>query len=298
MAMGIAELIPGVSGGTLAFLTGIYMELVEAIQRFRWPVVQQVLRGRPKAAWDELRPGFLLVLGAGMGVSILLFASAVQWLLEHRPVQSWAFFFGLILASVVSVGRLAGPVTPSRLTWAGVGLGVGFGLAHLQPLPDSGWGWGTGVAGALAICAWILPGISGSFVLLLLGQYGPLMGALSTLDVRFLGTLGAGMGIGILSFARGLQWLLRSHYRTTLAALSGLMAGSLPRIWPWRVPAGADPGSPEGAEAWRSIAVSPSTWSDLTGAPSALLGALASAGVALLLVVGLEALSARRGSQR
>jgi putative membrane protein len=298
MAMGIAELIPGVSGGTIAFLTGIYMDLVGSIQRFRWSVVRQALSGQIRAAWGALDPRFLLVLGAGMGVSIVLFASAIQWLLEHRPIPTWAFFFGLIVASVAWVGRSALPVTPSRALWATLGLGLGFGLAHLQPLPDSGWGWGTAISGALAICAWILPGISGSFVLLLLGQYGPLMGALSTLDLRFLGTLAAGMAVGILAFSRGLQWLLRFHYRDTLAALSGLMLGSLPRIWPWRLPVAGDPAQLSAAEGWRTAAVSPSNWSTWTGAPAQIGSALVLGGLAVLLVAGLEWFSVRRGAGR
>lgn len=295
MAMGVAELIPGVSGGTIAFITGIYVELVRSIRALRFQVLVAGLQGRFRKAWDEGAMGFLSILGAGMATSVFLFAGLVAWLLEHREVHVWAFFFGLIVASVVFVGRFVLPLTPGRILMGVVGVGVGVVMANIQPLPAPEHWVSTFLAGAVAICAWVLPGISGSFVLLLLGQYAQLVRALSELDLVFLGALAAGMGVGILAFARVLTWLLRRYYRGTLAFLSGLMAGSVQKLWPWRETVTSYLDSDGNLVPLVVRPISPGAWEAATGADPAVLGALLSMGAAVGVILALELLSRIKG---
>lgn len=295
MAMGVAELIPGVSGGTIAFITGIYVELVRSIRSLQPGLLVQAFRGRIRWAWEEGNLGFLAVLGVGMVSSIFGFAAVVSWLLENREIHVWSFFFGLILASVFYVGRFILPWTPTRLGVGLLGLAVGVVLSNIQPLPAPEHWISTLLAGALAICAWILPGISGSFVMLLLGQYAQLVRAISELNIAFLGALAAGMAFGLLAFARVLTWLLRSRYRGTLAFLCGLMAGSLQKLWPWRETVTSYIDSDGVPVPLVVRPISPGAWEAMTGADPAVLGALLSMAGAGLVILGLEVLARHHG---
>jgi putative membrane protein len=298
MAMGVAELVPGVSGGTIAFITGIYVELVRSIRSLTPGLVARALRGRLVEAWREGNVGFLAILGLGMVTSVLLFASVVAWFLEHREILLWAFFFGLIVASAIYVGRFARPWNRRRVALAAAGLGAGALLANVQPLPAPEHWISTVLAGAVAICAWILPGISGSFVLLLLGQYPPLVRALNEFDLVFLSALAAGCVAGLLAFARVLMWLLRNWYEATLAFLCGFMAGSLQKLWPWRetVTSYVD-------EDGRLVPlivrpISPRAWETATGLDPMVFGDLVAAALAVAVVLALEVVSRQRGSDR
>ena len=293
--MGVAELIPGVSGGTIAFITGIYVELVRSIRSLRLAVVVALVERRFGDAWRDGNLGFLVVLGGGMGTSVFLGAGLVAWLLEHREIQVWAFFFGLIVASVLFVGRFALPLTLSRGAAALTGVAVGILLANVQPLPAPEHWISTFLAGALAICAWILPGISGSFLLLLLGQYAQLVRALSELDLAFLAALGSGMVLGILAFARFLTWLLRTRYRGTLAFLTGLMAGSLQKLWPWRETVSFYLDSDGNPVPLVERPVSPGSWEVITGGDPVVGGAVAAMLGAAALILALEFLARKRG---
>lgn len=295
MAMGVAELIPGVSGGTIAFITGIYVELVGSIRSLRLGVLVAFVERRFRDAWRDGNLGFLVVLGGGMGASILLGAGLVAWLLEHREIHVWAFFFGLIVASVLFVGRFALPLTRSRGIAALMGVAVGLLLTNVQPLPAPEHWISTFLAGALAICAWILPGISGSFLLLLLGQYAQLVRALSELDLAFLAALGSGMVLGILAFTRFLTWLLRTRYRGTLAFLTGLMAGSLQKLWPWRETVSFYMDSDGNPVPLVERPVSPRAWEGITGGDPAVAGAAAAMLGAAALILALELMARKRG---
>lgn len=295
MAMGVAELIPGVSGGTIAFITGIYVELVKTIRALRAGLAADVLRGRVARAWNEGNLGFLMVLGLGMATSVFLFAAMVAWLLANREIHVWAFFFGLIAASALYVGRFVGPWSPARTTVAAAGAAVGVVLANVQPLPAPEHWISTFLAGAVAICAWILPGISGSFILLLLGQYQQLVRALAELDVVFLGALGAGCALGLLAFARVLTWLLKRWYRATLGFLTGLMVGSLQKLWPWRRTISSYIDSDGNEVTLVDRPVSPATWESIRGVDPAVLGAVVSMLAAVAVVWILDVLARRRG---
>lgn len=233
IAMGAADVVPGVSGGTIAFISGIYDELLRSIASVP-EALMHLVRGRIKAAWQTANATFLLVLLAGILTSILSLARLITYLLAHHPVPVWSFFFGLILVSVYLVGRDIGRWNWSRCLSFLLGLAFAYWITVAAPIQ-----WGSDpltlfFAGAIAICAMILPGISGSFILLLLGLYATVLGAVKSLDLAVLAVFAAGCLVGLLSFARLLSWML-SHWRDlTLAFLTGLMLGSLNKVWPWK----------------------------------------------------------------
>lgn len=291
--MGLAELVPGVSGGTIAFITGIYLELVGAIRGAGEALLRDLPRWDVAGAWKRANAPFLLVLGAGMGTGILSLARIVSWLLENRELQIWGFFFGLILASVLFVGRAARPFNGARmgLVLLGVAIGAAAAFATALSLPVNSMTLFLG--GMVAICAWILPGVSGSFVMLLLGLYPAVVGAIANFDLVVLGVLAAGCGVGLLLFARILGWLLERFYRGTLALLCGFMAGSLMGLWPWRLPASVVDGKPLGVRV-----LLPAEYGAASGVDPAVAGVLAAFLLGLGVVAALDVLSRLGGGGR
>jgi putative membrane protein len=294
-AMGIAELVPGVSGGTIAFITGIYLELVGALRRIDAAFGRLVLRGQLVLAWRHANAGFLLALGLGMVGAVVSFASTIDWLMRAHEIYLWAFFFGLILASVAFVATRVAPWTVDRVAFASLGLVLGLVAANVGGIPVYDHPAVTFVAGAVAVCAWILPGVSGSFMLLLLGQYQRVIRALADFDLPVILTLGAGCAVGLMLFSRLLSWLLRHHYGVTLALLCGFMAGSLQKLWPWRelrsyyldahgdvVPVEVKP-------------IGPMLFEEMYGEDPLVLGAAAAVLAGLALVVVLDRASRTRG---
>jgi putative membrane protein len=276
MAMGAADLVPGVSGGTIAFITGIYEELVATLAGIRPSLLGVWRREGTAAFWRAGNFNFLLALFAGLLTSLVLFAGLLSWLLQHYPVPLWAFFSGLIAASIPLVLRPVGWRRPV----VGVMLIPGVALAawiSLQPgLGELGNArWIFFASGALAICAMILPGISGSFILVLLGMYAPVLGALDAGDWLRVGVFVAGTICGLLAFVQVLQWLLHRWHDAVLALMAGFMGGALVKVWPWQW-------APAKAAAERPVL--PSTYEQLTGESALLLPA-----VAALLVGGLAA---------
>lgn len=235
MAMGAADVVPGVSGGTIAFITGIYNDLLGAINAVNLDTVQILRKQGFAAAWKEVNGNFLLPLLLGIGTSILSFAKLFQHLLETHPVSLWAFFFGLIMASVWLVGRMISVWNVMTVSGIITGTLIAFWLSIVHPGEFSHSVWFMFVAGAIAICAMILPGISGSFVLLLLGAYETVLTAINDRNLLVLGVFAAGCVVGLLSFSRLLQWTLRNFYEVTLSVLTGFLIGSLYKIWPWKI---------------------------------------------------------------
>lgn len=233
LAMGAADVVPGVSGGTLAFILGIYERLLTAISSVNLTAVKLLLHGRFKALWQYIDGTFLLCLFSGILLSIFSLANVISYLLEHRPVPLWAFFNGLILASLpVLLRSVSWTVLRFILFSIGVVFAVAVGMlapVHLDPAPYMYF-----IAGAVAICAMILPGISGSFILLIFGMYGPIMLAVTELQFGVLALVASGCVIGLLSFSRLLNWLLKHFHDATLALLTGVVVGALYRIWPWQ----------------------------------------------------------------
>jgi putative membrane protein len=234
--MGSADVVPGVSGGTMAFITGIYEELISSIRAIGrpefWRPVAQLRLGQALRAMNF---PFLLAVGSGIALAIITLARGLEWLLIHQPVLLWSFFFGLVLGSVLTVSRR---IQQWRLSlWAALVTGaiVAYVLVGLVPLSTPDTWWFLFLSGALAICAMILPGISGAFILVLLGKYQFVLSAVNQRDLVTLALVAAGAIVGIVSFAQLLGWLFRRYHDMTVALLIGLMVGSLRKIWPWKV---------------------------------------------------------------
>lgn len=234
MLMGAADIVPGVSGGTIAFITGIYDTLVASIRAVDLQFVTRLLRLDFRGAWEHINGGFLLALLAGIGTSVFSLARIISWILEHHPVPLWAFFFGLILASALVLLRQVGHWSPLRVLVLGLGVAIAAGIA-LSPTVSLELGLaGVFLSGFLAICAMILPGISGSFILVLLGMYGAVLAAVKSLDLFFIAIFILGAGSGLLCFSRVLHWLLQRAHQATMALLTGFLFGSLLVVWPWK----------------------------------------------------------------
>ena len=239
--MGGADVIPGVSGGTIAFITGIYDEFVGSIARVDAEAVRLLLKGKIRDFWKHINGWFLLSVVAGIGVSVVSLAGLMQMLLSDYPVQTWAFFFGLIVASSIFILRgISGwKALDGGLLALGVVLGVT--VCTLSPTQTPDALWFIFISGAIAICAMILPGISGSFILLILGKYQYIMGAISGLttgenfsqNLVIIAVFLVGAVFGILSFSKFLHWLLARWNKETLIVLAGFIIGSLVKVWPW-----------------------------------------------------------------
>ncbi len=234
LAMGLADLVPGVSGGTIAFITGIYDELLSTIASLKIGLLTRLPKTGIPGTWREANLSFLVVLVGGILTSALLFAGTLHWLLENKPIELWGFFFGLVAASIPLVGRYVGAWKGSTVLLAALGAVTAAFLTSLPPLVQSDAPVFLAVCGAIAICAMILPGISGSFILLILGAYAPVIAAIKGFDLVRIAAFGAGAIIGLLGFSRVLRWLLSRHRGPTLAILTGFLLGSLNALWPWK----------------------------------------------------------------
>jgi putative membrane protein len=239
--MGAADVIPGVSGGTIAFIMGIYDEFVGSIASIDAEAVKMVFKGRFRDFWKHINGNFLLSLVIGIGVSVVAIAGMKQMLLKQHPIQTWAFFFGLIVASSIFI--LKG-ISGWKLREGGLlalGIALGAVVCTLSPTNTPDDLWFIFISGALAICAMILPGISGSFILLILGKYEYIMGRITELtsvtnvgsNLLILGVFMLGAVVGILGFSKFLRWVLARWNKETLVVLAGFIIGSLVKVWPW-----------------------------------------------------------------
>ncbi|CAI8217511.1 MAG: Uncharacterised protein [Formosa sp. Hel1_33_131] len=237
MAMGAADIVPGVSGGTIAFISGIYEELIDSLNNINFSLLKNLKTEGFKNTWNQANGNFLLALLSGVFVSVISLSKGVKWLLEHHPVLLWAFFFGLVLASIIYVGKQIKTSSWNLKLFIAMGLGaaVAFLITTLNPSESSDANLFLFGAGALAICAMILPGISGAFILVILGAYSPVLEAINTRDLKTIFFIGAGAVVGLLSFSKLLKWLFEKYHELTLALLTGFMIGSLNKIWPWKV---------------------------------------------------------------
>lgn len=232
--MGASDVVPGVSGGTMAFILGIYEELINAIKSFDLKSLRLLMTLKVRAFIEHISWQFLLSVGLGILAAIFTLAKGLAWLLQNTPVLIWSFFLGLILASVVTVSRRIKQW--QTLTWAcllGGLIGIYF-LVGLVPVTTPNDLWFLFLSGAIAICAMILPGISGSFILVLMGKYQYVLDAVNERDLLVLFVVAAGACAGIAAFSRLLGWLLSKYHDLMVAFLTGLMLGSLRKIWPWK----------------------------------------------------------------
>ena len=236
LAMGAADIVPGVSGGTIALITGIYDRLIAAIVAADTSALQMLIRGRWAALWHRLDGAFLSTLLVGILTAIFSMASLIHWLLEAHPQPLWAFFSGLILISGMFLLRDEVVLNGlGRVLVFAVGVGLAVGIALMPPVSMLSGLVGFFLAGSIAICAMILPGISGSFMLLLMGMYAPVLAAVRGFQATELVVFALGCAVGLLSFARLLDRLLRAYRSMAMAFLCGVLLGSLVAVWPWRV---------------------------------------------------------------
>lgn len=278
-AMGAANVIPGVSGGTIALLTGIFNELVGALNALMsfssWKLL---FKGKLKEFWNAVHGTFLLWLAIGVAVSIFSLAKLMEYVFTHHPVQTWAFFFGLIVVSAFFLLSDIKGWKVADVFWLVAGIALGAMICILSPSETTSDLWFIALCGAIAICTMILPGISGSFILVLLGKYEYIMKAVSNLDWPVLLVFALGCAVGIVAFSKFLHWLMSRYGRQTLIVLIGFTIGALVKVWPW-----ADKAACEAANV-------------LTGDPAGTLhlpGAIIWALVGAVSVLALELVSRR-----
>ena len=234
MAMGAADVVPGVSGGTIAFIAGIYDELINSIKSINMHSLKLLFTGKIAAFWKAVNGNFLFVLLLGIAISVFSLAKLITYLLLNEPVLVWSFFFGLVLASTWFVTKdIKGWNWKTVAGFVG-GAVIAYYITVATPAETSTNLMFIFLCGAIAICAMILPGISGSFILVLLGKYFYVMEAVKTLDLVVLGVFAFGAALGITSFSRVLSYALKNFRNITLSVLSGFMLGSLNKVWPWK----------------------------------------------------------------
>ena len=287
IAMGAADVVPGVSGGTIAFITGIYQELLDSLSRIGPHTVTTLFKEGVAATWRQINGTFLLALFSGILISIFSLAKVISYLLANYPIVVWSFFFGLILASVVPIARRVPNWTWQ--CWLALLLGVALAVlvSEMRPTEIVATPYTLFFSGAVAICAMILPGISGSFILLMIGIYPQVIAAVHQLQLSALVWFGAGAACGLLLFSRLLSWLMHRFPSVTLSFLVGILLGSLKIVWPWKLAA-------EGVEiTGEKLApmlsnVLPAHFAAATGQPAFMVAAIAAAVSAVLLVLSIE----------
>lgn len=234
MAMGAADVVPGVSGGTIAFIVGIYDELINSIKSINGESLKLFFTGKWIAFCKQINAAFLFSIILGIGISIFSLAKVITWLLTDHPVLVWAFFFGLVLASTWFVSKDIKEWNRKTILAFIVGAAVAYYITVATPAETPTNLLFIFLCGAIAICAMILPGISGSFILVLLGKYFFIMEAVKTFNIKIILVFAAGALIGITTFSRLLSFALKHFRNITLSVLTGFMLGSLNKVWPWK----------------------------------------------------------------
>ena len=248
LAMGAADVVPGVSGGTIAFISGIYQELIDSINNVNISVLKTLKNEGLKAAWKQVNGSFLLALLSGIGISILTFSKIITHLLETQPILVWSFFFGLIIASITLIWKEITSWKLVDILFLLIGIIVSYYITIARPVSSPDSYWYLFLSGFIAIIAMILPGISGAFILLLMGSYETVIGTINTFREGLttanseiltqallkLGVFALGCIIGLKSFSKILHWMFEHHKNTTLTLLVGFMVGSLNKVWPWK----------------------------------------------------------------
>lgn len=232
--MGAADVVPGVSGGTIAFISGIYEELIDSIRKVDIKALRMVLKGRIGEAWSYVNANFLLALLIGILLAFVTLANIIKHLLATQPVLVWGFFFGLVLSAAWVVSRSVERFDLKTVVSLVLGVGMGLAVALVPPGETPDGLMFIALCGAIAVTAMILPGISGSFLLLLMGKYEYMIAALTELRLAVIASFIAGAVVGLLSFSRLLHLLLHRFHDLTVAFLTGIMLGSLAKVWPWK----------------------------------------------------------------
>lgn len=290
--MGAVDVIPGVSGGTIAFITGIYETLIASLKSIDRRAFARLTRFEYRAFWRGINGGFLTSLLLGIVFSIVTLSKVILYLLEHHTLLLLSFFFGLIIASAIVIVRRVNTHTVGGWTACISGAVLAFLITNLSPLETPENLLFVFLSGAIAICAMILPGISGSFILLLLGKYTFILSAVKDFNIIVIIAFVTGCAAGLLGFVRLLSKLLRQHHDHTMMTLAGIMIGSLTKVWPWKVPASHM--VPDGEKAMLfSLNVTPGTYVQLTGSEPMVIASMMLMAFGLAFVFLLEYLSAK-----
>lgn len=298
VGMGAADVIPGVSGGTIAFITGIYEELIGSIRSFDLTALRKLLRLDLKGFWKHINGGFLFSVLAGIGISIFSLAKVMKYLLDTHPIFVWSFFFGLIIASAWLVAREVKKWGVGTIVALIAGTAAAYMITVISPASTPDAWWFIMLSGAIAVCAMILPGISGAFILLLMGKYAYIIGAVSTFNIPVLLLFVVGAVVGIISFSHLLSWLLAKHHGMTVALLTGFMVGSLNKIWPWKQTLETYTDSHGVVQPLVERNILPGTFEQLNGQPAMLGWALFFMVVGFLLIWGIEKAAALLSRKR
>jgi putative membrane protein len=270
--MGAADVVPGVSGGTMAFILGIYEELLDAIKAVDLKLIRLVITFRIREALDIFPWKFVLALVVGIFTAILTLAKSLSWALENHPTLVWSFFFGLVLASVIVVRNRIAHWSPGLLLVTGLAALGSYLLVGMVPVETPNDAWFLFLSGAIAINAMILPGISGAFILVLLGKYQYLLDAVVEGNIVVLLLVISGAFVGLITFARVLRWLFRHYHDLTVAVLIGLIIGALRKVWPWKENVGLEPGTGEEIKVLLELNVLPEAFTIDVALAIALMG--------------------------
>lgn len=287
-AMGMADVVPGVSGGTIAFISGIYEELLDSIRSVNATALKLLLRFRFAEFWRHINGRFLLPVLLGIAVAIFSLARLMTYLLVNHPIAIWSFFFGLIVASALLVARQIGRWDWRTLLAFVVGAVAAWWITVATPAETPNDWWFVMLSGAIAICAMILPGISGAFILLLLGKYQYIMHAVGEFNIPVIVVFVIGAAAGIISFSHLLSWLLKHLHDVTVAVLMGFMVGSLNKVWPWKETMETYLDSHGVAQPLVQTNIAPGTFEQLTGQPSLFMQAILLGIVGFMAIYGIE----------
>ena len=294
-AMGIADLVPGVSGGTIAFISGIYEELLDTIKSINANALSLLLKFRIMEFWKHINGWFLISLLSGIGLSVVLFSGLIHHLLRNEPISIWSLFFGLILISSLSIAKKIQNRSVPNILIGILGIITGYLIVTITPsgaIPNNSLF--IFLSGSIAICAMILPGISGSFILLILGKYHIILTALKNLDFFTILTFLVGCVVGILSFARVVSWTFKRFHDQTVALLSGFMIGSLYKVWPWKIVDQYRMNSKGEQVPFLESSVWPNVYQIQTGNDPELVNAILFFALGIMLVVVLEKINLRK----
>jgi putative membrane protein len=288
MSMGAADIVPGVSGGSIALITGIYEKLLDSIKSIDKTALSFLFRFEGKAFWKHINGNFLLTILFGILTSIFTLSKFITYLLDNHPIPIWSFFCGLIIISAIlilrDVKRWSLPVVISIF----IGILLAYWITSLPPMSSPEAFWFVFIAGAIAICAMILPGISGSFLLLILGQYERILNAVTEKDVLTLALFAFGCIVGLLSFSRLISWLLKNYHALTIGLLSGFMLGSINKIWPWKQVISYRISSSGIQKPFITDNILPQNYLEITGEESLILYAILAFSIGVFLVLGIE----------
>lgn len=293
VGMGAADVIPGVSGGTIAFISGIYEELIRSLKSINFKSLKLLFTGQLTSFFTAINGWFLLAVFGGVAISIFSLAQLMKWLLTNHPIPVWSFFFGLILVSAFYILLSAGRLKLTSWVSFAAGIAIAWVITTISPATTPDAWWFIFIAGSIGICAMILPGISGAFILLLLGKYLFMITAISELNIPIILVFVAGAVTGLILFSNLLSWLLKNYHTVTISLLAGFMIGSLNKVWPWKLTVTSITGSHGELVPLIEKNVLPATYTAETGNGSSLALAIALFIAGIMILVVMETLGKR-----